>query len=421
MTSNVIVDDVSKKFSRSLRGAMRSGFSDVGRLVLGRQRKVETRTSEFWALRNVSFELLAGEALGILGRNGSGKTTLLRILNGTFPPDSGSVALRGQVGALIAAGAGFSPLLTGRENVYISGSLLGLTPSEISRSFDEIVAFADLAEHIDVPVKNYSSGMTVRLGFAIAVLGRPDVLLVDEVLAVGDIAFQRKCFEYIGRLRDSGTSILLVSHAPPAIWAVCTKGLVLDSGVSSGVSDVETACKLYEDLNASNSSTSLEWDSEADSSSEVTSGERGDGSVAVEQIETLDIAGNPCQAVTYGESFRLRLTVWAREPLEECMIRVQVDSQTQKAIGILDNYEQENRSLSLPEGTSVWEITVTDPRLRPGSYSFSVSVIPRKMSLHLFVREDMTGLQVTHPPDQVMYADFRAALHLQAAYQQIFD
>ncbi|MEO1512133.1 MAG: ATP-binding cassette domain-containing protein, partial [Planctomycetota bacterium] len=187
-----------KKFGQSLRSALKYGLIDAARRGVGLDSdSARLRPGEFWALRDVGFEVRPGEALGIMGVNGSGKTTLLRVLNGTYGPDAGRVTMRGRVGALIAAGAGFDPMLTGRENILINGALVGMSPREIRRRFDEIVDFAELREFIDMPVRNYSSGMAVRLGFSVAVAGRPEILLVDEVLAVGDMNFQRKCFERI--------------------------------------------------------------------------------------------------------------------------------------------------------------------------------------------------------------------------------
>src|SRR5581483_11585040 len=206
-------EGLSKKFGLTLRQSMKYGLHDVARKLLGRRNGDDVlRTGEFWAVDDVNFELRSGDALGIMGVNGSGKTTLLRILNGTYAPDTGRAALRGKIGALIAAGAGFSPLLSGRENIYISGTLLGMSPEEIDGRFDEIVAFSELEDFLDMPVRNYSSGMSVRLGFAIAVVGSPDVLLVDEVLAVGDLNFQKRCYERIQHLEQRGTTIMLVAQ-----------------------------------------------------------------------------------------------------------------------------------------------------------------------------------------------------------------
>ena len=232
-------EGISKKFGLTLKQSMKYGLKDVMSQFVGISQKTDQlRKGEFWAVRNISFELKRGEALGIMGTNGCGKTTLLRILNGIYMPDSGSVKIIGRVGALIAAGAGFAPMLTGRENVYVNGALLGLKTYEVDNLMDEIIAFSELGEFIDLPSKNYSSGMFIRLGFAIAALSRPDVLLMDEVLAVGDLNFQKKCYELIADLKENGTSVILVSHAPGAIWSVCDKGMFIDQG----------SCKLEEKL-----------------------------------------------------------------------------------------------------------------------------------------------------------------------------
>jgi lipopolysaccharide transport system ATP-binding protein len=213
-------EGVSKKFGLTLRQSMKYGLRDVARKLAGRSSTSGVlREGEFWAVNDVSFELHGGEALGIMGVNGCGKTTLLRILNGVYAPDTGRIQIRGRVGALIAAGAGFAPMLSGRENVYVNGALLGLTTQEIDGLMDEIIAFSELGQFIDLPVKNYSSGMYVRLGFAIAALSRPDVLLMDEVLAVGDLNFQKKCYDHILQLKRQGTAIILVSHSPGFVIA----------------------------------------------------------------------------------------------------------------------------------------------------------------------------------------------------------
>jgi len=185
----ISVDNVSKKFCRSLKKSLWYGVKDIGAELFGRSATHEhLRESEFWANREISFELRRGECLGLIGRNGAGKTTLLRMLNGLIKPDNGRIEMRGRVGALIALGAGFNPILSGRENIYVNASVLGLNRHEIDMKMDEIIEFAEIGEFIDMPVQNYSSGMAVRLGFAVATALEPDILILDEVLAVGDAA-----------------------------------------------------------------------------------------------------------------------------------------------------------------------------------------------------------------------------------------
>ncbi len=242
----IIADHVSKKFCRSLKKAMWYGLCDMTAEVLGgRHSRDDLRPSEFWAVKDVSFELRRGEALGLIGHNGAGKTTLLKILNGLIKPDSGSVTIRGRVGALIALGAGFNPILTGRENIYVNGAVLGLERKEVDAKLDAIIDFSGVRDFIDAPVQSYSSGMTVRLGFAVASCIMPDILLVDEVLAVGDLAFVFKCFNRMAEILPH-TAIVFVSHSMPLIARTCTSALLMDHGqVEYLGDDVARAIQQY--------------------------------------------------------------------------------------------------------------------------------------------------------------------------------
>ncbi|HEX8221222.1 MAG TPA: ABC transporter ATP-binding protein [Chloroflexia bacterium] len=185
---------------------------------------------EFWALRDVNFSIYAGEAVGIIGENGSGKSTTLKLISRILEPSTGSVSVRGKVSALLELGTGFHPELTGRENVFLNGSLLGLSRKEMASRYDAIVDFSEIGEFIDTPIKHYSSGMVMRLGFAVAINVDPDILLTDEVLAVGDEAFQRKCLDYIAKLRSRGVTIVFVSHALEAVRSLCSRAIWLDHG-----------------------------------------------------------------------------------------------------------------------------------------------------------------------------------------------
>lgn len=224
----ISVDHVSKKYCKSLKRSMYYGAMDIGRNMIGLSSKSERlRKDEFWALNDVSFEVKKGETLGIIGPNGSGKTTLLKLFNGIFWPDKGKITVKGRVGALIELGAGFHPMLTGRENVYINAAILGMTKKEVDKKFDEIIEFADIGDFIDTPVKFYSSGMFVRLGFAVAVHSETSILLVDEVLAIGDVGFQNKCFNKIGELKQGGITTILVSHNMHIISTFTEKVILL--------------------------------------------------------------------------------------------------------------------------------------------------------------------------------------------------
>jgi ABC-type polysaccharide/polyol phosphate transport system ATPase subunit len=206
------------------------------------------KRSELWALRDLDLTVRRGETLGIMGRNGAGKTTLLQLLAGVTQPTTGCVCIRGRVAPLISVGVGFHSEMSGRENVYVNGMLLGLTRREIEARFDEIVAFAELEDFIDTPVKFYSSGMFMRLGFAVAVSSSPDVLLVDEVLAVGDVAFQLKSFERMREIQAQGTTIVLVTHSMHAIRLLCPRALVIHTGQLRFDGDTQDAINVHFDL-----------------------------------------------------------------------------------------------------------------------------------------------------------------------------
>jgi len=241
------VKNVSKRFCRDLQRSLFYGVQDIAGELLGAKRKdVELRKGEFWALNDVSFELRRGEALGLVGANGAGKTTLLRIISGLITPDHGSVAVKGRLAPLIALGAGFNPILTGRENVYVNMSILGLTKEEIDERFDEVVDFAEIGEAIDAPVQSYSSGMAARLGFASAVCTSPDVLLIDEVLAVGDVKFKVKCTRKLQELRNQGVSFIMVSHNHDALQTICQHGVYLSKGLPVITDDIRLVLDKYE-------------------------------------------------------------------------------------------------------------------------------------------------------------------------------
>ncbi len=228
---SISVEGVSKKYCKSLRRSMLYGLTDLSRNAMGmRSNSEELRTDEFWAVSDVSFSVERGDSIGLIGPNGSGKTTLLKMINGIFWPDRGRIQVRGRVGALIAVGAGFHPLLTGRENIFVNGAILGMGKAEVEKNFDAIVEFAEVGDFIDTPVKHYSSGMFVRLGFAVAAHSDPDIMLVDEVLAVGDRGFQTRCFKKMGDLRDGGTTFVVVSHNMHTVAGFCDWVALVNKG-----------------------------------------------------------------------------------------------------------------------------------------------------------------------------------------------
>ena len=283
----VRVEGVSKKFrlykerNQSLKAAMMRG----GRATY----------DDFWALRDVSFEIPTGGVFGLIGQNGSGKSTLLKCMAKILQPDEGSISVVGKVSALLELGAGFHPELSGRENVYLNGSILGLSRKQIDAKFDEIVDFAGLEQFIDSPVKNYSSGMYVRLGFSVAINVDPDVLLVDEVLAVGDEAFQRKCDEKFADLREAGKTIVVVSHALSTVRTMCDSAAWLEHGV---VKDIGSPGMLID--------TYVEGTHTERVAAEGGGSRWGSGEAQIERVELLDADGAPILRVRAGAAATLR-------------------------------------------------------------------------------------------------------------------
>ena len=235
---DVLADTISAPFRRAV-GLLRGNAAAANYL-----------SETIWALRDVSFEVKKGEVVGIIGRNGAGKSTLLKVLSSITEPTTGEVKLYGRVGALLEVGTGFHPELTGRENIYLNGAILGMSRAEIKRKFDEIVAFAEVEKFIDTPVKHYSSGMGLRLGFAVAAHLEPEILIVDEVLAVGDAAFQKKCLGKMGEVAGEGRTVLFVSHNMAAVRNLCKRGVLLDNGQVLIDKDIKSVVEEYVQLGA---------------------------------------------------------------------------------------------------------------------------------------------------------------------------
>lgn len=278
---------------------------------------------EFWALRGVSFEVQRGETVGIIGRNGSGKSTLLQIIAGTLRPSEGQVVVRGRVSALLELGSGFNPEFTGRENVFLNGSILGLPHREIEERFDEIAAFADIGEFIDMPVKTYSTGMVLRLGFAVQAQLSPDVLIVDEALAVGDALFQKRCFQKIEELRSSGVTLILVSHEQEIIRTLTDKALLLHEGrVRACGSPAEVVLEYRRLLHAEEQRwfstlierhvASPEPPAAENREQRITAIDRrsfGDLDAEILAVQVLDAAGEPCTVFYPWDRLTIRVTV----------------------------------------------------------------------------------------------------------------
>lgn len=313
-------ENVSKKFCRDLKRSMRYGVLDLGRGLLGiPERKLRLRKTEFMAVDDVSFELRRGETLGLIGANGSGKSTLLRILNGIFPPDAGVVTARGRIGGLIALGAGFHPHMTGHENIWLNGVVLGMTRRQIRKHYDSIVEFSDVGAFLDAPVATYSSGMKVRLGFAIAIHCEPEILLIDEVLSVGDIAFQNKCLSRMKDLRERGHSMVFVSHNLDTIQGHCTRAVVMKQGriVFRGTADAATLFYQNDQIETMQRSKA----GEAASNNYLKEG------LQLHGVCVVDAAGNPAEIVDPGAGFAVQMDCTSPEHLGATVLRIGVVNQ----------------------------------------------------------------------------------------------
>jgi lipopolysaccharide transport system ATP-binding protein len=301
MPYSILVDQVSKRY-RIGRGL--TNFRE-----LFSPRKVSKHQKHHWAVRDVSFQLGPGEALGIIGPNGAGKTTILKLLSQVTRPTSGQIHLNGRFSALIELGAGFHPDLTGRENVFLNGAILGMKKSEIKARFNEIVEFAGIGEYLDTPVKRYSSGMYARLGFSIAAHVDPQILLVDEVLAVGDFAFQQKCYALMTELRSKGTTLIFVSHNMEAVRRVCEKGIVMYQGENIFRGTAAEAVVAYsEAIRQAAKKSEQEVPAEGGLSQLVMTFD-----AEIERVSLLDGAGNPVTILHSGQSAIVAVDVFFRK------------------------------------------------------------------------------------------------------------
>jgi ABC-2 type transport system ATP-binding protein len=306
MTSSELIvslRDVGKQYVK---------YEDVPTLVAGvMRRQWRNRRSRIWAVRHVNLEVARGQSVGVIGRNGAGKSTMLAMLAGVTAPTEGTVVVKGRVAPLLRLGVGFHDELTGRENVYINATILGMSEPEIDRVFDEVVGFAELAEFIDTPVKFYSSGMQARLGFSVAVFSRPDVLIVDEVLAVGDVAFQARSFDRMMELRTQGATILVVSHNLESIRRLCGRVLVLDSGTPHYEGPAPEAIGRYHDL------LKMSWD-EVGRGRDEDAVEASDAApVEILECELVRSDGSPSAKFEDGETMTVRMRVRFRRAVDD--------------------------------------------------------------------------------------------------------
>lgn len=382
----ISLKNVSKCFKRYTRPADR--LKEI--LVPGK-----SRVDEFWALKDINLEVPKGETLGVVGRNGSGKSTLLQILAGTLTPTTGEVKVKGRVSALLELGSGFNPEFTGEQNVFFNGRLLGLTQREIEEKFDDIAAFADIGDFIEQPVKTYSSGMFVRLAFAVAVNVDPEILIVDEALAVGDIVFQHRCMRRMRDLMDRGVTTFFVSHDSGAIKTLCNSAIMLHDGVihTAGLPNAviieyiktvteleleitQTEVESHEQQKAVINSQIAEDIDKQQSSLQENKTRRGNRKALIEDVKLLNSYGEYCgDSPVFGFNEEVTLTVEVKvyEPLKECIVGFFIcDKNGNEIIG--SNTFEENYPIGkLEPGETITINFKFRLPLRPASYSLTVA------------------------------------------------
>jgi lipopolysaccharide transport system ATP-binding protein len=348
--------------------------------------------TDFWALRDVSFSLQRGETLGIVGPNGAGKSTLLKLIAGISEPTCGRVAVNGRISALIELIAGFHPDLTGRENIYLNASILGLKRREIRARFDSIVAFAEMETFLDTPVKRYSSGMQARLGFAVAAHVEPDLLLVDEVLAVGDLSFQQKCMEHMQRLCRQGVSVVLISHSMQKISSFCRRGLMLVGGeLRADGAMPEVALKYFDFLQRSGLQAP---------------------EAMVRSVTITDHRGRPLTDVPSGRGLSLRVDVTLPRPLMPAL-----ELKVVRADGLLCAHsvlEPGTAAAMLGPGDYEFTVGVRGLPLVRGLYVVDLAILDRgRLNAVVEQRQGVASLLVTGPVDSQGVVRLRADLHVQ--------
>lgn len=354
----VSVRHVSKKFCRNLRRSMAYGILELSKNLLGiKPDSSILRKDEFWALNDVNFELRKGETLGVIGVNGSGKTTLLRLLTGIFPPDKGEIMIKGRVGALIAVGAGFHPHMTGEENIYLNGIILGMSRREVQEKFHNIVELAEIGDFLDAPVSTYSSGMRVRLGFSIAVHLEPDILLIDEVLAVGDITFRKKATEKILELKEK-TSTIFVSHNMRQIYRICDRALLLNHGKIERIGMVDEVVTHYINENIRRT--------KANHNVKILN--------SINTLHNADVKffntnHEETRSFNFGEKVIVKICVSLAEQINDILCGIPIASVDGNIITVIT---AEDFPFNLYKGKNILESTIDAIQLVPGAYNVQV-------------------------------------------------
>lgn len=378
----VVVENVSKRFRlyKEKASSLKERFTRLRGSVY----------EEYWALKDVSLAVPRGTTFGLIGHNGSGKSTLLRLMANIHRPTRGSIAVDGRVSALLELGAGFHPELTGRENIYLNAAILGLTRREINAKIDDIIAFAGLGEFIDSPVKIYSSGMFVRLGFAVAVHVEPDILIIDEVIAVGDEDFQRRCFDHLYGLRSSGATIILVTHSLNLVQTMCDHAAWLDHGQLRAVGPAADIVHQYLDEVNEDEARRLAEEASAPVDTERRSPH---DFLTIDGVDLLDAAGEPTQVASPMDPLTVRIHYVSKVPQPEPLFSFSVESEAGVWVANPGMRTTKN-ARELPAGPGYIDYTMSDLPLGPGQYIVSVAAHDHSGTTVLDKRERFLHLRV---------------------------
>ncbi len=379
----VQVENVSKKYCRNLKRSLRYGVRDLFSEFTGSagERRGKLRAGEFFAVDRVTFNVRPGECVALLGPNGAGKSTLLKMLAGLFKPDTGKITIRGRLGALIELGTGFNPILTGRENVFVNGTLLGLSKREIEERFEEITDFSELADVIDEPVRTYSSGMRLRLGFAVAAHLRPQLLLIDEVLAVGDVGFRMKCFKHILNLVDEGLALIIVSHAVSQLNRVCNRSIVMHDHRMVFDGEFPQGAALYEKLLI---------EDRPQQHQPSTSGE-----ASIESIRVSNGIDGSDHLYT-GQALRGEIDIRCNQPVKDARVRVFLESPYGGVLGGFSTRLQDFRFNLEPPGSTLI-VEMPDLPLLMGAYTLNVALYGADLEHFIDRRHPGAAFQVVGP------------------------
>ena len=362
----LVADRISKRYELGgvLHNTLRDLIAASMRRPFGRPASKRGDDGEFWALRDVSFDISRGERVGVIGRNGAGKSTLLKIVSRVTEPTEGTLKGKGRVATLLEVGTGFHPELTGRENIFLSGAVLGMKRSEILRRFDEIVAFSELERFLDTPVKHYSSGMYVRLGFAVAAHLEPDILVVDEVLAVGDLAFQKKCLGRMSEVAGEGRTVLFVSHNMNAVKSLCTRAILIDNGRVAVDAAPDQAITTYVDAT---------WPLRSDGVIPESAVRLGTGEALLTQAVVQDRHGKPTNRIYLGDPIRISATYDVRKRLDDVVMEVGISTSDGTRVITVGNTDGDGETLTFEPGMR--EITVEiEPSLLPNEFVVDIAM-----------------------------------------------